>query len=119
VNDAISSERRHSMMTVFSNGLNFGGAFRIAPQALVTDGELDCVQIGDIRGLARIPLFARAIRGAHLSHRQVLSRRASRFALHFSAPPAFEADGELCHAAESEVVVHAVRGALRVVAAAP
>ena len=119
VNHAISPERRYSMLTVFSNGLNFGGAFRIAPHAMVTDGEIDCVQIGDIRGLARIPLFARALHGAHLSHPAVLSRRAARFALRFSTPPDFETDGELCHAAESEVVVHAVRGALRVVAAAP
>ncbi len=119
VNAAIAAEPRHSMMTVFSNGLNFGGTFRIAPHASVTDGQLDCVQIGDVRGLARIPLFARAIRGTHVSHPEVLSRRAARFALRFAAPPDFEADGELCHAAEPDVQVHAVPGALRVIAAAP
>lgn len=116
-NDAMGETMQRAMMVVFSNGLNFGGAFRIAPAAQVNDGEIDCVQIGDIRSLARIPLFARALRGAHLTHPEVRTTRAPRFTLTFREPPAFEADGELGQAAAPQVVVRTVPGALRVVAA--
>ncbi len=116
-NPVLGPGTRRAMMLVFSNGLNFGGAFRIAPSALVTDGALDCVEIGDVRGLARIPLFARAIRGAHLSHPEVRTARAGAFALRFREPPAFECDGERFQAASVAVQVRTVPGVLRVVAA--
>jgi diacylglycerol kinase (ATP) len=116
-NAAIATGPQRAMMVVFSNGLNFGGAFRIAPAARVDDGEIDCVQIGDIRGVARIPLFARALRGSHLSHPEVRTARAASFPLSFPEPPAFEADGELVRTADVEVVVRTVPGALRVLAA--
>jgi len=109
---------RRAMMLVFSNGLNFGGAFRIAPDALVTDGLLDLVEIGDVRGLARVPLFARALRGSHISHREVRVRRAGDFRLQFPERPAYEVDGELRRATSPDVRVHCVPAVLRVVAGA-
>jgi diacylglycerol kinase (ATP) len=115
-NDAFGPHAHRAMMVVFSNGLSFGGAFRIAPQATVTDGLIDCVQIGDVRGLARIPLFVRAIRGAHLTHREVRRARAQRFTLTFGAPPTFDCDGELCRANDAAVTIQTVTGVLRVVA---
>lgn len=114
--EASSRDLRRAMMLVFSNGRNFGGAFRIAPDALVTDGLLDLVRIGDVRGLARLPLFLRAIRGAHVSHREVAVQRSHSFSLVFIAPPAFEVDGELLRAPSREVTVRSVPGVLRVVA---
>ncbi len=107
---------RRAMMLVFSNGLNFGGAFRIAPAALVTDGELDLVEIGDVRGLARVPLFIRAIRGAHISHPKVRVLRGAEFRLQFRSPPNYEIDGELRRARSPELVVRCVPGVIRVVA---
>ena len=38
---------RH-LMVVFANGHVFGGAFRIAPSARLDDGQLHCVQIGEV-----------------------------------------------------------------------
>ena len=110
-----SPKRR--MMLIISNGLNFGGAFRIAPAARVDDGHLDFVSIGDIHGLARLPLFARALRGAHLSHPKVAAARAERALLLFDAPPLFELDGELYQARSASVAVATVPLALRVLTA--
>ena len=107
---------RVAMMLVFSNGRNIGGAFRIAPDARIDDGLLDCVEIGDVHGLARIPLFARALRGAHLAHPRVRARRRSHFALAFTGAPWCDLDGELVQLASRDCDVRAVPRALRVVA---
>jgi diacylglycerol kinase (ATP) len=110
-----SQGRSHlAMMLVFSNGANFGGAFRIAPAARVDDGLLDQVMIGDVQGLARLPLFVRALRGAHVNHPRVRGVRRARFDITFSAPPACDLDGELVRLASRDVAVRAVPGALRV-----
>ena len=107
---------RLALMLVFSNGTNFGGAFRIAPTAKVDDGLLDQIHIGNVAGIARLPLFVRALRGAHIAHPKVRATRRARFVLTFSGPPACDLDGELVKLAHRDVVVRSVPGALRVAA---
>lgn len=107
-----------AMMLVFSNGANFGGAFRIAPTARVDDGLLDEVLIGDVQGLARLPLFVRALRGTHIRHAKVRVARRSRFDLTFTSPPACDLDGDLVQLASRDVTVRVVPRVLRVVARA-
>jgi diacylglycerol kinase (ATP) len=102
------------VMLVISNGKNFGGAFLIAPTAQVDDGMLDFVSIGDIRGVARVPLFVRALRGAHLSHPAVEARRAPATTITFDAPPAYELDGDLYLAKSPVVQIGTVPRVLRV-----
>lgn len=102
------------MMLVFANGQHFGGAFRIAPDAALADASLDCVGIRDVPPLARLSLFARAMRGAHLSDPAVRHSRDSTFALRFAAPPMFQADGELHRARSATVTVRTLPAALRV-----
>jgi len=102
------------LLLVFSNGKEFGGAFKIAPGALVDDGALDAVICADDARLSRLPLLARAIRGTHLTHPMVRHTAAARFALSFRAPTHFEADGELRRTAAAEAEVVCVPGALRV-----
>ncbi len=116
--DAPGERSRTAMMLVVSNGRNFGGAFRIAPNARVDDGALDLVEVGDVRGLSRVPLLLRALWGAHLSHPAVTTRQAAAFTLRFAGPPSWEGDGDLRRARSDEVRVSCVRGALRVIAGA-
>jgi diacylglycerol kinase (ATP) len=104
------------LMMVFANGRCFGGAFRIAPDAQLDDGALDCVTIRDIAPLARVPLFARAMRGTHLASPHVAFHRDRHFLLRFETPPMFETDGELQQAASCEVSVRVRAGALTVIA---
>lgn len=110
--DGVAGRR---LMTVFSNGARFGGAFRIAPDARVDDGLIDAILVDDASPLARVPLLLRALRGTHAGHPRVTLRRQPRYALRFDAPPLFEADGELCRAARDTVEVASVPAALRVV----
>jgi diacylglycerol kinase (ATP) len=102
-------------MLVIANARNFGGAFRIAPSASLTDGRLDAIAIRDASPLRRLALFAAAVRGTHTSHPEVSAEQSSRFTLAFSSPPAYETDGEYRRARSDELEIACVPGALRVV----
>ena len=104
------------LMTVVANGRWFGGAFHIAPDAALDDGVLDIIDIGDVSPLRRLPLFARATRGTHVHARAVHVHRGAAFTLEFDAPPAFEADGELCQAVGTVVSVRVKPLALTLIA---
>ncbi|HEX6627914.1 MAG TPA: diacylglycerol kinase family protein [Gemmatimonadaceae bacterium] len=94
---------RRMLMVTVSNGEFLGGAFRIAPQASVTDGRLDICFIDDSGLFERVRLFAAAMRGTHLGMPTVSSGRVQDLTLTFDAPPAIELDGEL-RAARSPIV---------------
>ena len=106
--------RRH-LMLIIANAKNFGGAFRIAPGASLTDGRLDAVSLHDAGLLGRLLLFGSAIRGTHESRPEVKVEQASSFTLRFAAPPAYETDGEYRKATAAEIEVTCVPRALRVV----
>jgi diacylglycerol kinase (ATP) len=110
--------RASHLMVIIANGRNFGGAFRIAPNASITDGRLDAVAIRTVAPLKRLALFSAAARGTHLTHPDVRTGQAARFTLSFAAPPAYETDGEYNRAASSTLEVACVPGALRVVSPA-
>jgi diacylglycerol kinase (ATP) len=110
-----SGGRTSHLMVIIANGKSFGGAFRIAPNASITDGRLDAVAIRTVAPLKRLALFSAAARGTHLGHPDVRSEQAPRFTLSFAAPPAYETDGEYNRAASSTLEVACVPGALRVV----
>lgn len=103
------------LLTVFSNGAHFGGAFHIAPPAAIDDGQLDAILVRDLPSLARVPLLARAAMGRHLTHPSVTHRRTTAMRLTFAGRPWFEADGELVEAADTTVNVGIRPQALRVV----
>lgn len=109
---------RHLMLTV-SNGRYFGGGFPIAPEARIDDGKLHACRIMDAAPLTRLRLFNLAEKGRHVRSERVEILDQDAFRLHFPAPPRFEMDGEVRQAAESELVVRALPGALRVVAPRP
>jgi diacylglycerol kinase (ATP) len=106
---------RHLMLIV-ANARYFGGAFRIAPDASLTDGQLDAIAILDTHPLGRMRLFNAASSGAHVRLREVVTEQAERFTLRFPAPPAYETDGEYRRARSAELEIMCVPRALRVVA---
>lgn len=108
---------RELLMATVSNGRFLGGAFRIAPDASVTDGELDICLIGNASVRQRIRLFAAAMRGRHGRFPAVDMFKSANLLLSFSAPPSIELDGELRQAASREVHISCVPRALRVIAA--
>jgi diacylglycerol kinase (ATP) len=106
--------KRH-LMLVIANAKNFGGSFRIAPQASLTDGKLDAVSIHDASAFGRMRLFGAATKGTHAGHAEVRVEQAPQFTLRFAAPPAYETDGEYRRSESAEIVVSCVPKALRVV----
>lgn len=106
---------RH-LMLIIANGKNFGGSFRIAPGASVTDGQLDAIAIAMTSPLRRARLFGAATKGTHLALGEVQTEQAPSFTLTFPAPPAYETDGEYNRAGSARLEVRCVPGALRVVA---
>jgi len=104
------------LLLVFANAENFGGAFRIAPGASVSDGKLDAVSILDIGPLRRITMLSAATRGEHIHYGECRVERAPEFDATFDEAPAYEADGELYRAKSATVRISSCPSALRVVA---
>jgi diacylglycerol kinase (ATP) len=99
---------------IVSNGPRFGGGFRVAPGASVTDGRLDVISVVDARPLRRLQLFVRARLGTHEGQTEVQRRPASEVTLRFDEPPLLDADGELHTLASNELRVRVDPGAIRV-----
>lgn len=113
-NGALRGHKQHLMLIV-ANARNFGGSFRIAPDASLTDGLLDAVSIHDATALGRLRLFGAATRGTHTQHAEVQVEQAPSFTLGFAQPPAYETDGEYRRASSATLTVSCVPRALRVV----
>jgi len=113
----VTRESGRMLMVTVSNGQYLGGAFRIAPNASVTDGRLDVCFFEDSNVFQRVRLFAGALRGAHLGLPSVTSGAVSELTLTFSTPPAMELDGELRVARSPTVRLSCVPRALSVIAA--
>jgi diacylglycerol kinase (ATP) len=105
---------RH-LMLVIANAKNFGGAFKIAPGASLSDGKLDAIAIYDAPPLKRLGLFMAAVKGTHVSKPGVRVEQSPKFSLSFASPPAYETDGEYRQAKTVELEVTCVPAALRVV----
>ena len=99
---------------VVTNGPRFGGGFRIAPGATVTDGKVDLVSVRDATPGRRLQLFVRARLGTHIGQPEVERRPVSRLRLHFDTAPLLDADGELHVLESTELCVRVDRGAIRV-----
>jgi len=106
--------RSDLLMLIVANARIFGGGFRIAPHADVADGRLEAVAFGNMGVAGRLSVLARLLRGTHLKHPKVSAVSAARLVYRFTAPPAYETDGEWNRARAAEVVIEAVPRALEV-----
>jgi diacylglycerol kinase (ATP) len=83
------------MLAALANGLCYGGGIPIAPQARPDDGLLDVVVVGAMSKAALAVQFPRLLRGAHLTHPQVTSFRASQLRIEGAPETRISLDGEL------------------------
>jgi diacylglycerol kinase (ATP) len=102
------------LMVVFANGKEFGGTFRIAPDARVDDGKLNALVFNDFAKVKRVPLLVAALRGTHVRSPLVRHVAAGEFTLECADAPWVELDGELHRATGPRVTIASVPGALRV-----
>jgi diacylglycerol kinase (ATP) len=102
------------LMLIVANARIFGGGFKVAPHADVSDGKLEAVSFGNMGFRGRVSALVGLLRGTHLKHPRVSAVSASRLVYRFTAPPTYETDGEWNQARTAEVVVEALPQALRV-----
>jgi diacylglycerol kinase (ATP) len=112
--DGVSLGTIRMMMLVVSNARIFGGGFKIAPQASLSDGRLDYVAFRDMTLARRLPLMLRLLKGTHGEAAEVDIRQPRRCRLRFDAPPAYETDGEWNRAGSSLLDIECVPAALRI-----
>ncbi len=111
-----TGENEHWLTVVIANGQWFGGTFRIAPEASLSDGALDLVAIADGSPLRRAQLFGGAPFGRHVSAPEVRYTQHEGVTLQFPAPPMYQADGELYQASNTSLEVRVRPMALNVIA---
>ncbi|MGH9659570.1 MAG: diacylglycerol/lipid kinase family protein, partial [Bryobacteraceae bacterium] len=99
---------------VASNGPRFGGGFRVAPGATVTDGRIDVVSVRDALPWRRLQLFVRARLGTHVDQPEVERRPVTDVRLRFEEAPLLDADGELHAIGSRELRIRVHPGAIRV-----
>lgn len=102
---------------VVSNGPRFGGGFRIAPGASVSDGLLDLVTVRDAAVGRRARIFVRARLGTHLGQPEVQRKQLNEGVLLFDEAPLMDIDGELRRAASPLVEIECLPGAIRMAVA--
>jgi YegS/Rv2252/BmrU family lipid kinase len=95
-----------------ANGSTFGGGMRLAPDASITDGQLDVVTIADMSRLRYLRLLPTAFTGAHVNQPVVDIRRARQLEIAADRPFTVYADGDPI--AELPVTVSVVPAAVRV-----
>jgi diacylglycerol kinase (ATP) len=111
--------RRELLMLTVANARVFGGGFRIAPEADLSDGLLDATVFANMGVLSRLQTLVRLLRGTHVVPPVVTASRARTFRLRFERPPAYETDGEWNQAVSSELRIECVPRALEVLAPPP
>ncbi len=99
---------------VVSNGPRFGGGFRVAPGASVTDGWVDLVSVCDAPPPRRLQLFVRTRLGTHIGQKEVKRTAVRKLTMQFDEAPLLDADGELHVLGCTELRVRVDPGAIRV-----
>jgi YegS/Rv2252/BmrU family lipid kinase len=99
-----------------ANNSTFGGGMRIAPEALLDDGLLDVITVGEVGKLRFVANLRKVFNGTHIDDEQVRMFRASRVEITASRPFPVYADGE--HLTELPVSVRVLPRALSVLAPA-
>ncbi|GAC1446317.1 MAG: diacylglycerol kinase family lipid kinase [Pyrinomonadaceae bacterium] len=97
-----------------ANARFFGGGMKVAPDALLDDGKLDVVSIGDLSALEIFTNGYKLYLGTHLSMQQVKHTHATRITAHpFNEHEIIklESDGEIigCLPATFEILPKALR----------
>ncbi|MDG2309477.1 MAG: YegS/Rv2252/BmrU family lipid kinase [Planctomycetota bacterium] len=103
---------------VMANGKYFGDGMGIAPDAVLDDGLLQYVIIGDISRLMAAIKLQQTYKCTRIKHRHVYYGSARELCLEVSSALAFEADGELMAKmpAGESVYIRAIHHALNLVA---
>lgn len=101
------------VLVAFANAPAYGGGMQIAPQAQLSDGQLDLCIIHDINRFKLFCLFPTVYFGKHLGMQEVEYLRTSRLKIETDKPLDVYADGE--YVCQTPIEVTVARNALRVI----
>ncbi len=65
--NALNKKSRKGFIVAIANGNSYGGGFKIAPKALLDDGLLDVVEIGEVSPMNRPFYIPKVEKGKHLN----------------------------------------------------
>jgi diacylglycerol kinase (ATP) len=108
----ISPARLRCVMVIVANGPSYAGVLRLAPNAIVDDGLLDLVVIGDVDKFEMLMNLGRVFTGTHLEHAKVEVHRTRALRIESTTDLArVQADGEVVGRlpARVDVLAHALR----------
>lgn len=111
-----SAEHKVNLASVM-NGHTYGGSYNVAPQALINDGFLDLVVVGDYKILGRILHLPKLKSGSHLSLKKVTSLKFKKLTLECDQYIPVAIDGDLVKQNNSpiEYTIRVVPGGLKVI----
>jgi diacylglycerol kinase (ATP) len=108
-----SATRIRCNLLVVANGPSYAGMMQMAPNAVLDDGLLDVVVIGDVAKLEMLLNIPRAISGTHLEHEKVETHRVRALRLDSTDDALLQADGDVIGRLPARIDV--LPGALRVI----
>ncbi len=102
------------MMLTVGNGVSAGGGFRLTPQAILDDGELDvcCIESRG-RGLGMLFDMLSTLNGSHLKKRGVYYFRTKRISVESEDGLPIHADGEVLAVAAKHVEIEILPASIR------
>ena len=89
------TDRRSAMIACVGNGRNFGGGIPICPDAVIDDGQMDCVVVGKIKKITIPSAFLALMRGKILKKKYVTCSRTEVVEITPDIPRTVQVDGEL------------------------
>jgi diacylglycerol kinase (ATP) len=102
-----------TILAAFANTQTYGGGMKIAPHAVMDDGQLDACIIGGIDPFKLFCLFPTVYFGRHLNIREVKYFQANRLRVETKTPFDVYADGE--YVCRTPVEISVAPKALRVI----
>lgn len=88
-------ESKRVLSIVVSNGAYFGGGMKIAPDARLTDHQMDVISIGNVSKAELLKVFPRVYKGTHISHPKVNVKKACQVMVESASRLLLQADGEM------------------------
>lgn len=102
----------HALLVAVLNTPSYGAGVRLAPGALMNDGELDLVLLEDLGFFEVLTMLPALLLRGDVHSKRLQRRTVKRVRIETDRPCAFHADGEIVGATPVEVEI--VPGALRV-----
>jgi YegS/Rv2252/BmrU family lipid kinase len=115
VHDRGVIENRITMFAA-ANGTTYGGAFRIAPDADISDGLLDVMVAERLSRAGIIGFIPHVLRGTHVGRAGVSMVRTKRVTVETDEPIVVHADGEIIDRVARRIQVEVLPGALLIAA---